>query len=164
MDLFNLKILLKCWKVGIFTTILDLGLFIFLQQTDINLSYQLYISMGTSTLVGFFLQKYWTFKNENKGSRSRLIKQISFYSGWQVLLVYIITRIVVYISNKLDNYIATLDKDYFKDHKILKEFVKYEDDRVVLNTISSTSIKHIVIFIIYTFISVPLYSFIFKYL
>ena len=163
-NLLNIKTLLKCWKVGIFTTILDLALFVGLQQSKIDLSYQLYISIGITTLVGFFLQKYWTFKNENKGSRSRLIKQISFYAAWQVLFVYIITHVVVYISDKLDNYIATYNKDYLIDHEILNKFIKFKDDKAVLNTISSILIKHIVIFIIFTFISVPLYTLIFKYL
>lgn len=35
MNLLNLKILFKCWRVGIFTTILDLALFVGLQQTNI---------------------------------------------------------------------------------------------------------------------------------
>ena len=46
----NIKTLFNCWKVGIFTTILDLVIFSILQQTDIDLSKQLYISIGITTL------------------------------------------------------------------------------------------------------------------
>ena len=106
------------------------------------------------------MQKYLAFKNENKGDK--LVKQIIFYAIWQITFVYIITQIVVYTSDKLNKYLLTLDKDDLKEYKFLNKFLKIKDNKLVLNTISSIVIKHIVIFIIFTFISVPLYTIIFR--
>jgi|TARA_B110000285_G_C14994139_1_gene547889 putative flippase GtrA len=160
MNLLDIKTLLNCWKVGIFTTILDLVIFSILQQTNIDLSKQLYISIGITTFVGFFLQKYWAFKNENKGNK--LAKQIIFYAIWQITFVYIITQIVVYTSDKLNKYLLTLDTEDLKEYKFLNKFLIIKDNKLVLNTVSSIVIKHIVIFIIFTFISVPMYTIIFR--
>ena len=110
--------------------------------------------------MGFFLQKYWAFRSESEGPK--LIKQITYYATWQIIFVYIITQIVVFISDKLDNYLITLDTNYIQKYKILNKFLLVKDNGLVLNTVSSIVIKHIVIFIIFTFVSVPLYKRIFN--
>ena len=157
----NLGIWLRGSGVGVFSAGADMSFMYFLSKTNLELETQLYISSGVSLLIAFIGHKLWTFKNYLKGKE--LVKQIVFYLIWEVIFIIIITNVVIYITEPIDKYISTIHKETVKDSWILSKLVEIKDDKVQLTVLVNILIKHICIFIIFTFVSIPIYKRLFKY-
>jgi|TARA_B110000285_G_C14954462_1_gene528460 putative flippase GtrA len=158
----NLKIWIRGSSVGVFVVCLDFLLMWYLSTTAVDLKFQLYISLTVSLFIGFFGHKLWTFQNYNT-TRGKLIKQILGYLTWEVIFIFIVTNFVLVITNPIDEYIKKLKKEDIENNVILKHILILKDNNYELNVLANNAIKHVLIFFIYTFVSIPIYTKVFDY-
>jgi|TARA_Y100000389_G_scaffold8988_1_gene8415 putative flippase GtrA len=168
MGLMDVKLYMKAASVGVFSTGADILLMILLAEyTDLSLENQLYIGSGTSLTIAFFGHKLWTFKNKEKGWT--MVKQIIIFLIYEILFILVITKFVIYITKPLDTALAEISPDTINNSWILTKFLEVEVDKdtkketVKLRTLTNIIIKHIIIFIMFNLISLPVYKKLFNF-
>ena len=165
-ELSRYKLYLKAANVGIFSTSADIiSMYILGEYTKLPLNEQLYISSGIGLFIGFIGQKLWIFQNKLTGWS--LVRQIIGFLTWEILFIIIIANLVIKITEPINEKIRYMDVDTVKNSNILSLVLHIETDHgrehVELDTLTDLAIKHICIFILFTFISLPIYKRLFKY-
>jgi len=166
-ELSRFKLYLRAANVGVFSSLADIiAMYLLATYSNIDIRYQLYISSGISLFIGFIGQKLWTFRNKLRGKA--LAKQIMAFLVWEILFIMVIAEAVIYITEPMNEKLRTMSPQTMKDSWILSKLFHLEKDdsgkeRVELNTLTNIGIKHICIFLIFTFVSLPIYKVIFKY-
>ena len=166
LDNSRVRLYLKAANVGIFSTAADiLSMYLLGSYTNIPVEYQLYLSSFLGLLIGFFGQKLITFKNKLTGKA--LIKQIVLFLTWEIIFIIIIAKIVIYITEPINDALKHIPIDKIKHSSILSLLFYVDTDEdgkehVELHTITNIAIKHIFIFILFTFVSLPIYKKIFE--
>ena len=154
----NLGIFIRGSGVGLFSAAADIGSMLVLAKTNLSLKQQLYISSTLSLSIAFIGHKFWTFKNFSL-SRNELIKQIVVYLAWEITFIYIIANVVIYITDPINKYVESKTVEDVEHSKILTMVTTIDEDKHVrLGSIENIIIKHLCIFLLFTFISIPLYS------
>ena len=154
----NLGIFIRGSGVGLFSAAADIGSMLVLAKTKLSLKQQLYISSTLSLSIAFIGHKFWTFKNFSL-SRNELIKQIVVYLAWEITFIYIIANVVIYITDPINKYVESKTVEDVEHSKILTMVTTIDEDKHVrLGSIENIIIKHLCIFLLFTFISIPLYS------
>lgn len=162
----RLKLYFKAAQVGVFSTGADIIAMFLLAKTTLSITWQLYISSAISFTISFFGQKLWTFQNRLKGSA--LAKQLSLFITWEIIFIFIVTHLVIYITEPINEVLRHTPPDKIKHSKLLSVLFYIETDKetkkehVELHTITNIAIKHIVIAIIFGLVSLPIYKYIFK--
>lgn len=168
----NIIYYLKIWKrgapIGIISSLTDvISLYLLSKYSTYNLNVQLYISSILALTISFIGSKYWTFKSVTN-SNTNLLIQIILYIVFELVFIYLLTEIVVEIINYSNKIINNKYKESFIHNNFLSriKFIEHEKNNnknIKISNNYEIILKHILIMILYTFISLPIYDkYIFK--
>jgi putative flippase GtrA len=164
--LYYIKLWIKGFPIGLISSGTDIiSLYLLNKYSNYDLNIQLYISSILALFISFIGSKYWTFKNNNS-SENNLLIQIILYLIFELVFIYLLAEIVIkiveYINKLLNN-----KKEFFVHNNILLRIKFLETDKnnenIKITNNYEIILKHVLIMILYTFISLPIYDkYIFK--
>jgi putative flippase GtrA len=159
--IYYLNLWIRGIPVGIISTGSDIiSLYLLNKYSNYDLNIQLYISSIIALFISFIGNKFWTFKNKSS-SENNLLIQILLYLVFELIFIYLLTEIVITIINYSNKLINNDYKEYIIHNNFLLriKFIEYDNNKnIKISNNYEIILKHILIMILYTFISLPIYD------